>query len=333
MADPLDFNPFLTESQRKQIRSNVYQGPSLSSIEDPQEFDQRAVDLGMVTPMTPAGSREERSRRSREMPTVDMEYAQSFRRQREAEMKNRADAIAAGQQPNTLMQLSPPPNTLNIKGIPADSQYAQEARRQAGISEAEFDRRLLEVLDVMRSPEYRDLNNPMPGGRSIDELSQMVEGLGVTGDAPFPGETRQIQRRPMPGGRSMDELRRQLDRVQRMEVQRAPQRQTPLVVARDEQIQGSDRGEMGRFYGPQGRTEDIDPLLIQATPQPRTSAQLAESARAKAGSGQPLDAEERQWFSSTIRKQMQDAGYTEEQIQRQMERIDPETGMLPRRMR
>jgi len=344
MADPIDMNPFLTESQRRQIRSNVDQGPSdasftfdsdgyMISASRPDTPQMRTLPSGVQ--VNPTRDLQELQQRARQRPIDDLVYrgeksqpanmpllpGQPSTMQR---MPLRPDGDYSQdtfQQPDTIAQLPQPPNMqrFNIQGIPADSQYAQEARRQAGISEADFQRRMQQSLEGL-SPEQR---------RQFEQL----QGAGLMADFPFPGETQQIQRRPMPGGRSMDEIRRQLDRVQRMEVQRAPQRQTPLVVARDEQIQGSDRGEMGRFYGPQGRTEDIDPLLIQATPQPRTSAQLAESARAKAGSGQPLDAEERQWFSSTIRKQMQDAGYTEEQIQRQMERIDPETGMLPRRMR
>lgn len=109
------------------------------------------------------------------------------------------------------------------------------------------------------------------------------------------------------------------------------------VAARDS-ASGPKSTQGSVYYSPEsgyrpGEMEPVDPILYEALPTPRTPAQLAESARVKAGSGQPLDAEERQWFSSSIRKQMQDAGKTEEEIQRALSRIDPATGMIPPRIR
>ena len=109
------------------------------------------------------------------------------------------------------------------------------------------------------------------------------------------------------------------------------------VAARDSASEPKS-SQGSAYYSPEsgyrpGEMEPVDPILYEALPTPRTPAQLAESARVKAGSGQPLDAEERQWFSSSIRKQMQDAGKTEEEIQRALSRIDPATGMIPPRIR
>lgn len=94
--------------------------------------------------------------------------------------------------------------------------------------------------------------------------------------------------------------------------------------------QRGDYGDKGfGYFGPDSTPQMVDPILIKQTPTPRTPAQIGDSVRMKAQTGQPLDAEERLAYSNHIRKGLQDAGKTEEEIQRALSRIDPATGMIP----
>ena len=172
MADPLDMNPFLTESQRRQIRSNVDQGPSdasftfdsdgyMISASRPDTPQMRTLPSGVQ--VNPTRDLQELQQRARQRPIDDLVYrgeksqpanmpllpGQPSTMQR---MPLRPDGDYSQdtfQQPDTIAQLPQPPNMqrFNIQGIPADSQYAQEARRQAGISEADFQRRMQQSLE------------------------------------------------------------------------------------------------------------------------------------------------------------------------------------------
>ena len=109
------------------------------------------------------------------------------------------------------------------------------------------------------------------------------------------------------------------------------------VAARDSASEPKS-SQGSAYYSPEsgyrpGEMEPVDPILYEALPTPRTPAQVGASISTKSQTGQPLDAEERQFYRDIIRKQLQEAGYTEEQTHRQLLRIDQTTGMLPPRIR
>ena len=87
------------------------------------------------------------------------------------------------------------------------------------------------------------------------------------------------------------------------------------------------------YFGPNRDPDQFDPILFEQTPTPRTPAQIGDSIRMKAQTGQPLDAEERLALMNHLRKGMQELGKTEEYIQRALSRIDPATGFLPNPVR
>jgi hypothetical protein len=158
MADPLDMNPFLTESQRRKMREM-----------QPSQLSAAQMDQFNLQPVVPI---EEQLQGLREAEAANPEYLRArdqaraemenrvMQRTRDAQSQNRLNAVSAGvgqefpgMNPQDLMGMSvgeleqmraqqQPNFNFNIKGIPADSQYAQRARQQAGISEAEFDRRM-----------------------------------------------------------------------------------------------------------------------------------------------------------------------------------------------
>jgi hypothetical protein len=246
-----------------------------------------------------------------------MGYDQSLQRQQDAERQNRLNAVRAG-----VGQEFPGMKAEDLMGMSIGDLQRMRALRQAGLSQdfiAPWEQGVRTTPDFTSRGPITPPANTGGDPRAVSSYPHLNRNMMRDTSPPMNtgGDPRAIQgavRLPYDVTSAQD-----------------------TVAARDSASEPKS-SQGSAYYSPEsgyrpGEMEPVDPILYEALPTPRTPAQLAESARVKAGSGQPLDAEERQWFSSSIRKQMQDAGKTEEEIQRALSRIDPATGMIPPRIR
>tara|TARA_R100000808_G_C2152679_1_gene162290 strand:+ start:2910 stop:3695 length:786 start_codon:yes stop_codon:yes gene_type:complete len=120
-------------------------------------------------------------------------------------------------------------------------------------------------------------------------------------------------------------------------------RHRPMIFAADEQIKGEATPEDMVSIYPEGQyAEQLgmkpgevrieEPVTFSASDHPEAIAEYnrrVESLHNKWQAGQALNEQERTMYRTMMENHLRENGWSDAQIQRQLSRIDPATGMLP----